>query len=74
MVSSMTAAPAYTGTCLRFEEKHYHCNSENIVSCIAESDGMPRFRPLCICTYIKDSSVCKHYHPDEGWVEMLHIR
>lgn len=71
----MTVVRDCSGTYLRLDGKDYHvCNEEKLSSFSSGTNVTATFKTLQNCKVLEEKIVCKLYHKNEGWVEVVNLK
>ena len=72
---SMTVVKDCTGTYLRLDGKDFHvCNEEKLSSFSSGTTITASFKTIENCKALEEKFVCKMYHKNEGWIEVVNLK
>jgi hypothetical protein len=72
---SMTVVRDCTGTYLRLDGKDFHvCNEEKLSSFSSGTNITASFKTIENCKALEEKFVCKMYHKNEGWIEVVNLK
>lgn len=71
----MTVVKDCSGTYLSIEGKDFHvCNEEKLSSFSSGTNVTASFKTIDNCKALAEKCVCKIYHKNEGWIELLNLK
>ena len=72
---SMSVGIDCTWTYLRLEGKDFHvCNEEKLSSFSSGTNVTASFKTIENCKALEEKFVCKMYHKNEGWIEVVNLK
>lgn len=72
---NMTVVKDCSGTYLQIDGKDFHvCNEEKLSSFSSGTNVTASFKKIDNCMALAEKCVCKIYHKNEGWIEVVNLK